>query len=166
MNEERDTEMVRLRESGLTLQEIADRFDVTRERVRQIVERGGPVVKRTRDGSIDRRTKAGRRAPAMPTHEVEQLITLILPGIRQASARMERAMEALAAFAAEHPELAEMQREFGEAMEANNDAVLPLWNLLNRIEANGDYELHQKWCDYLNGKGPHPHEAKQEEAVS
>lgn len=43
-NAERDAEVCRLRSAGLTLQEIADEMHLSRERVRQIVERaGGPT---------------------------------------------------------------------------------------------------------------------------
>lgn len=37
-NPERDNEIVRLRKEGWTLQKIGDKFNLTRERVRQIME--------------------------------------------------------------------------------------------------------------------------------
>ena len=69
MNETRDAEIIRLRDNGLTLQEIGDRYGLTRERVRQIVERE-PTLLRTKDGSIDRRSKGYRERhsrAALPT---------------------------------------------------------------------------------------------------
>lgn len=38
---ERNEEIVKLRRSGMTLQQVGERFQITRERVRQIVERFG-----------------------------------------------------------------------------------------------------------------------------
>lgn len=48
--------MVALREQGLTLREIADRFGVTAERVRQVIERDAKHLSATRVGDI-RRTR-------------------------------------------------------------------------------------------------------------
>ena len=171
MNEERDAEIVRLRENGLTLQEIADRYGLTRERVRQIVERGGSVVLRTKDGSIDRRSKAYReRGAVLAAHEIEQMIRLVVPTMKSAGGRMEQAARAITEFWEQHPEeaaeLERLQREFNDAMQANNEAFLPLQGLLNKLLDSGEHERWQQWCDHLNGKGPHPDEIRQEDAAA
>ena len=46
VNAARDQEIVALHRSGLTLQELGDRFGLSRERVRQIVRRAGPSPRR------------------------------------------------------------------------------------------------------------------------
>lgn len=79
MTSERDRQIVRLREEGLTLDEIGRRFGLTRERVRQIASAGGVSTgdaggaKRRRDldaarrvkGALMRGYRAGRSAPEM-----------------------------------------------------------------------------------------------------
>jgi hypothetical protein len=59
----RDKEICSLRDQGLTLQAIADKMGVTRERVRQIVKvRGGPTARQLRDR---RQTAAERQVEVL-----------------------------------------------------------------------------------------------------
>lgn len=108
--------------------------------------------RRTKSGDIDRRTRAYReRAARMDPGETVQMIRLIVPAVREKTAVVESASAAISAFRAAHPELGEMERAFSVAMEANNEAVLPLFGLLAKLR-EADPERAAEWADYLNGK--------------
>lgn len=110
----------------------------------------------TKSGQIDGRTKEGRKAAAtMPVREIEQMLGLVYPGVQAAARRYSEAAQRVVEFRSVHPELAELETAAMRAMDENNQAVLPVWGLLAKLEEQ-DYDRWKTWCAFFNGEGPDP----------
>lgn len=108
--------------------------------------------RRTKSGAPDRRTRAWReRQGRIPPSEIAQMIRLVLPAARGRAAALQEIGRRISAFREAHPELAVMEHEYAVALEANNEAVWPLFGLIAKLREQ-DPELAARWSDYLNGE--------------
>ncbi len=110
----------------------------------------------TKSGRPDMRRRENReQAARMPVHEIEQMIGWILPEHQRIAREHARVLGEIRDFREANPELGELEAESARLMEANNRAVLPLWNLLNKMREQAP-ERHAAWLAYLNEGGPDP----------